>query len=184
MGLANQLTILRIFLIPVFIIFIGYNKPLYALLVFIIAGITDALDGFVARKFNQITTIGKVLDPIADKALLLSAFIFIYNSNLDIKFPFWYVVIVISRDVYILFGSLIIYLLKGHLTVKPSIFGKLTTFFQILSVVVVLLANITYIPFEVIYSTIYIATIFTLISALGYTYDGLRQLTANENKKI
>jgi len=106
-GLANQLTILRIFLIPVFIIFIGYNKPLYALLVFVIAGITDALDGFVARKLNQITTIGKVLDPIADK------------------------------------------------------FGKLTTFFQILSVVVVLLANITYIPFELIYTIIYIATILT-----------------------
>ncbi len=177
MGLANQITILRIFLIPVFIIFLGYNKPLYALITFIVAGITDALDGFVARKLNQITTLGKILDPIADKVLLISAFIFIYNSNLEIKFPYWFVVIVISRDIYIVMGSLIIYVLKGSLNVRPSIYGKLTTFFQILSVVITLLANITYIPLQFVYTVIYIATIFTLISALTYTYDGFKQLT-------
>jgi len=180
-GIANQITILRIFLIPLFIIFLGYNKPLYALIVFLIAGITDALDGFLARKLNQITTLGKILDPLADKALLLSAFIFIYNSNLSIKFPFWYVVIVISRDFYILAGSLIIYLLKGEIDIKPSIFGKLTTFFQILSVILILLANITYVPFEIIYSIIYIATLFTFMSALGYTYDGIKQLKNEKN---
>ncbi len=181
MGIANQITILRIFLIPVFIIFLGYNKPLYALIVFVIAGVTDALDGFLARKLNQITTLGKILDPIADKALLLSAFIFIYNSNLDIKFPFWYVVIVISRDFYILTGSLLIYLLKGQIEIRPSILGKATTFFQILSVVVVLVANITFVSFEVIYATIYIATIFTFASAVGYTYEGIKQLTNNQS---
>jgi len=178
--IANQITILRIFMIPIFIIFLGYNQPLYALIVFLIAGITDALDGFLARKLNQVTTIGKILDPIADKALLLSAFIFIYNSNLDVKFPFWYIVIVISRDLYILVGSLIIYLLKGHIDIKPSILGKATTFFQILSVITVLIANITFVPFEAIYGVIYIATIFTFASAIGYTYEGIRQLTNNE----
>ncbi len=177
MGIANQITILRIFLIPVFVIFLGYNKPLYALITFLIAGVTDALDGFVARKLNQVTTLGKVLDPIADKALLISAFIFVYNSNLSVKFPYWFVVIVISRDVYIILGSLIIYLLKGNLEVRPSIYGKLTTFFQILSVLVILSANIIYIPLEIVYTVIYIATIFTVLSALTYTYEGLRQLT-------
>ncbi len=177
MGIANQITILRIFLIPVFVIFLGYNKPLYALITFLIAGVTDALDGFVARKLNQVTTLGKILDPIADKALLISAFIFIYNSNLSVKFPYWFVVIVISRDVYIILGSLIIYLLKGNLEVRPSIYGKLTTFFQILSVLVILSANIIYIPLEIVYTVIYIATIFTVLSALTYTYEGLRQLT-------
>ncbi|MDQ7055123.1 MAG: CDP-alcohol phosphatidyltransferase family protein [Persephonella sp.] len=68
-----------------------------------IAGLTDALDGFVARRFNQITTLGKILDPIADKALLISSFVFIYTSDLAVKFPYWYVVIVISRDIYIPF---------------------------------------------------------------------------------
>jgi cardiolipin synthase len=176
MGLANQLTILRIFLIPVFIILIGYNKPLYALVVFIVAGITDALDGFVARKFNQITTLGKILDPIADKALLVSSFIFIYTSDLQVRFPYWYVVIVISRDVYILLGSALIYFMKGFIDVRPSIFGKATTFFQILSVVSVLVANITAVPESLVNGIIYTATFFTVLSTITYTYDGIQQI--------
>ncbi len=176
MGFANQLTILRIFLIPVFIILIGYNKPLYALIVFIIAGLTDALDGFIARKFNQITTLGKILDPIADKALLVSGFIFIYTSDLQVKFPYWYVVIVISRDIYILLGSALIYFMKGYLDVRPSIFGKATTFFQILSVVAVLVANITYIPHNFVDWIIYTASFFTVLSTITYTYDGFQQI--------
>jgi len=176
MSLANQITIFRIFLIPVFIILIGYNKPLYALIVFVIAGLTDALDGFIARKFNQITTLGKILDPIADKALLVSSFVFIYTSDLQVKFPYWYVVIVISRDVYILLGSALIYFMRGYLDVKPSIFGKATTFFQILSVVVVLLANITEVPLEIVNGVIYTASFFTILSTLTYTYDGFQYL--------
>jgi len=176
MGLANQLTILRIFLIPVFVILIGYNKPLYALVVFIIAGLTDALDGFIARKFNQITTLGKILDPIADKALLVSGFIFIYTSDLQVKFPYWYVVIVISRDIYILLGSALIYFMKGYVDVRPSVFGKATTFFQIISVVAVLIANITYVPQIYIDWIIYTASFFTILSTITYTYDGFQQI--------
>ncbi|ACO03165.1 MAG TPA: CDP-diacylglycerol--glycerol-3-phosphate 3-phosphatidyltransferase [Persephonella sp.] len=176
MGLANQITIFRILLVPVFIIFVGYNKPLYALITFFIAGLTDALDGFVARKFNQVTTLGKILDPIADKTLIVSSFIFIYNSDMSIKFPFWYVVLVISRDVYILAGSVIIYFLRGALEIKPSIFGKATTFFQILSVITVLLANITTVEMVYVKGIIYTATFFTVLSALTYFYEGLQKL--------
>ncbi|WP_457641919.1 CDP-diacylglycerol--glycerol-3-phosphate 3-phosphatidyltransferase [Persephonella sp.] len=176
MGLANQLTILRIFLVPVFIIFIGYNKPLYALITFFIAGLTDALDGYIARKFNQVTTLGKILDPIADKTLLVSSFIFIYNSDMVIKFPFWYVVLVISRDIYILAGSTLIYFIKGGLDVSPSIFGKATTFFQILSVIVILVANITFIENIYVNSVIYAATVFTILSTITYTYEGIQKL--------
>ncbi|WP_457623479.1 CDP-diacylglycerol--glycerol-3-phosphate 3-phosphatidyltransferase [Persephonella sp.] len=176
MGLANQLTIFRILLVPVFVIFIGYNKPLYALITFFIAGLTDALDGFIARKFNQVTTLGKILDPIADKTLLVCSFIFIYNSDMSIKFPFWYVVLVISRDIYILLGSGVIYFLKGNLEIKPSIFGKATTFFQILSVITVLVANIY--PIDMIYveGVIYTATVFTIFSAITYFQEGLQKL--------
>ncbi len=176
MGLANQLTILRIFLIPVFIICLGYNKPICALSIFILAGITDALDGYIARKFNQITTLGKILDPIADKALLVSSFIFIYNSDLLVKFPFWFVVLVISRDIYILSGAALIYYLKGSLDVRPSVFGKATTFFQILSVVLVLCGNIFKIESVYINGVIYIATFFTVLSTITYTYEGFQQL--------
>lgn len=161
---------------PIFIIFIGYDRPLYALIVFIIAGITDALDGYIARKFNMITNLGKILDPIADKTLLVSAYIFIYNSHLEIKFPYWLVVIVISRDIYLLAGAAFIYFFKGSVKVKPSFFGKATTFFQILSVIAVLLANIFIYPTYILDIIFYIAAGFTLLSAILYTRYGLNQL--------
>jgi cardiolipin synthase len=160
----------------VFIILIGYNKPLWALIVFAIAGLTDALDGYIARKFNQETLLGKILDPIADKSLLISSFIFIYNSDLKVKFPFWYVVIVISRDMFILLGSLVIYFIKGNLKIEPSIFGKATTFFQILSIITILLANIIPINKFIIDSVIYVSSIFTILSAITYLNTGLEQL--------
>jgi len=166
-------------LVPIFIIFIGYNKPLYALLTFIIAGLTDALDGYIARKFNQITNLGKILDPIADKVLLVSAFIFIYNSNFEIKFPYWFIVLVISRDIYLIAGSTLIYFFKGFVKIKPSIFGKATTFFQILAVISILVANIFLLPAEyLIYLNymIYTTAFFTILSAVDYTYKGLYQL--------
>ncbi len=176
MNIANILTIIRIFLVPLFIIYIGYNKPLWALIIFAIAGLTDAIDGYIARKFNQETLLGKILDPIADKFLLVSSFIFIYNSNLEIRMPFWYVVIVISRDIFILLGSLVIYLIKGNLKIEPSIFGKATTFFQIVSIITILLANIIPLDRYLIDGSIYISSIFTILSALTYLHMGLEQL--------
>ncbi|MCX7738705.1 MAG: CDP-alcohol phosphatidyltransferase family protein [Hydrogenothermaceae bacterium] len=180
MGLANKLTLLRIFLVPIFIILIGYSEPLYALIVFTVAGLTDAIDGYVARKRNEITQFGKIVDPIADKTLLLSAFVFIYNSSLMYKFPFWFVVLVISRDVYILLGSFLIYLIKGHLKVNPSIFGKMTTFLQIGIVIYVLVSNIysnVYNPY--IYNTLLGVTVFMMVlSILRYSYDGINQLNS------
>lgn len=179
MGLANRLTLMRIFLVPVFIIFIGYSKPTLALITFLIAGLTDALDGYIARKKNQITQFGKIVDPIADKTLLLSAFIFIYNSDMYYRFPFWLVVLVISRDMYILIGSFLIYILKGSINISPSIFGKATTFLQIFIVLYVLLVNIdTLLFYPFIYDFLIGITVFMMVlSVLRYTYDGFSQLT-------
>lgn len=179
MGLANKLTLLRIFLVPVFIIFIGYNKPLYALITFLIAGLTDALDGYIARKRNEVSYFGKIIDPIADKTLIISAFIFIYNSNFVVKFPFWFVVLVISRDIYILAGSFLIYLIRGSLEIKPSVFGKATTFLQIFTVLIVLTINIfpqikeLYFIYQIF---LYLTTSFIIISLLHYSYEGFNQI--------
>lgn len=180
MGLANRITLLRIFLVPIFIILLGYNQPLYALLVFTIAGLTDAVDGYVARKRNEITLFGKIVDPIADKTLLLSGFIFIYNSSLVYKFPFWLVVLVISRDMYIILGSALIYLIKGHLKVNPSVFGKATTFLQIGTVMYTLGINVnSFIYSQLIYDGLIGITVFMMvISVLRYTYDGVSQLNS------
>lgn len=163
---------------PAFIISVWYQKPLIALVIFTTAGLTDAIDGYIARKFNQVSQFGKILDPIADKTLLISAFVFIFNSQLQIKFPFWYVVLVISRDLYILSGSLIIYFIKGYLKVSPSIFGKATTFFQIATVIYTLLSNINLSFYnEIVYEGLLATTfLFMVLSTLTYTYDGFKQL--------
>lgn len=180
MGLANKLTLLRIFLVPIFIISIGYNQPLFALIVFTIAGLTDAIDGYIARKRNEVTTFGKIVDPIADKTLLLSAFIFIYNSNLNFKFPFWFIVLVISRDVYILLGSFLIYIIKGHIKIRPSIFGKATTFLQIITIIYVLCINIENTFYnKLMYDSLITITIFMMVlSVIRYSYDGIPQFNS------
>ncbi|MGC8942053.1 MAG: CDP-alcohol phosphatidyltransferase family protein [Sulfurihydrogenibium sp.] len=177
-NVANILTLIRLILVPAFIIAIWYNKPLTALVLFTFAGLTDAVDGYIARKFNQVTLLGKILDPIADKTLLVSAFLFIFNSQLSIKFPFWFVVLVISRDVYILAGSVLIYLVKGSIKVNPTVFGKATTFFQITTVIYILLANINLNLYNdfVYYGLIGITFLFMVLSTMTYTYYGFKQL--------
>jgi len=183
MNLPNFLTLLRIILVPVFITFLWYNMPLFALITFTIAGLTDAIDGYLARKYNQETQLGKILDPIADKTLLISAFVFIFNSDLSIKFPFWFILFAISRDIYILVGSFLIYLIKGSLKVKPSFFGKMTTFLQIFTVIYVLISNVfTNLYNHLFYETALIITFIVMVlSVLTYTYDGIKQLNDLEN---
>lgn len=183
MNLPNLLTLLRIILVPVFITFLWYNMPLFALITFAIAGLTDAVDGYLARKYNQETQLGKILDPIADKTLLVSAFVFIFNSDLFIKFPFWFILLAISRDIYILAGSFLIYLIKGSLKVKPSFFGKMTTFLQIFTVIYTLISNVfpnlyNHLFYE---SALIITFIVMVLSLLTYTYDGIKQLNDLEN---
>ncbi|ACD66233.1 MAG TPA: CDP-alcohol phosphatidyltransferase family protein [Sulfurihydrogenibium sp.] len=183
MNLPNLLTLLRIILVPVFITFLWYNMPLFALITFAIAGLTDAVDGYLARKYNQETQLGKILDPIADKTLLVSAFVFIFNSDLFIKFPFWFILLAISRDIYILAGSFLIYLIKGSLRVRPSFFGKMTTFLQIFTVIYTLISNVfpnlyNHLFYE---SALIITFIVMVLSLLTYTYDGIKQLNDLEN---
>jgi len=182
-NLANILTLIRLLLVPVFIIAIWYQKPFIALVVFTVAGLTDAIDGYIARKFNQVSQFGKIVDPIADKTLLVSAFIFIFNSQLPIKFPFWFVVLVISRDLYILAGSLLIYFIQGYLRVNPSVFGKATTFLQITTVIYTLLSNVNVNFYnELLYDTLIgITLLFMVLSTLTYTYDGFRQLNMTKS---
>jgi len=148
MTTANKITILRIFTVPFFVISVLYYSPekdylrLVALAIFIFAIISDGLDGYIARKFNQQTKVGAMLDPLADKLLLVSAFICLYKVGVMfefVRFPLWLVVAVISRDVILLLGAVVIHFLQGDLTVEPSMIGKVTTFFQMMSVVTLLL---------------------------------------------
>lgn len=182
MNLANKITIARVLLIPFFVAAIIYYSPdndflrFVALAIFIIGVFTDALDGYIARTKRQKTPLGSYLDPIADKLLLLAAFIslaMVNNFPQGRSVPAWVVLIVVSRDAIIVLGSVIIYLMKGALEVIPSKLGKATTFLQMITVIFVLL------HFRYSYVIWNLAIFFTVLSGIGYIRRGSRLLSEN-----
>src|SRR6186713_1594498 len=124
---ANQLTLLRMLLIPAFVILIVYGEMGWALLAFLVAGITDALDGLIARWTGQKTTLGAWLDPMADKLLLATTFVVLTLPlpHMANRLPVWLTVLMISRDVGIVLTVAIVNLAVGRRTFVPSIYGKL-----------------------------------------------------------
>ena len=179
MGLANKITIVRILLVPFLLTALFYYKSEYdflrfvALGIFFICAITDAVDGYIARKFYQKTKLGSILDPIADKMLILTAFLslsMLESIPAASKIPPWLTIIVISRDGIIVLGATVIFFIMKDVEIKPSILGKITTVFQMLTVVAALLQigfmNIIF----------WLTTIFTVSSGLGYVWRGTRIL--------
>ena len=135
----NQLTFLRLGFLPFFIISIHYRRYDIALGVLIIAGLTDALDGLLARSLNQKTALGAYLDPIADKLLLSSSYVLL---ALNRKISWWLATLVLSRDVILLTSAAVIMVASGYRKFPPSIYGKLTTAVQILLVFSVILLGV------------------------------------------
>jgi len=140
---ANQLTLLRMLLIPVFAILLVYGYVGWALVVFVVAAVTDLLDGFIARRSGQPTTLGAWLDPAADKLLLLTMFVVLTLPlpHLTHRIPLWLTVVVFSRDLGIVLTVAIVNLALGRRTFYPSIWGKLATGTFVLTGVVTLLFN-------------------------------------------
>ncbi len=172
-SIPNILTVIRILLTPLFVIFLLRNLFSFALLVFTIAAISDALDGLFARCFNQHTALGAYLDPIADKLLITSAFISLAILKIV---PGWLTVIVISRDILILLGVAIFAMTNINFVVKPSIVSKCTTVAQ-LSTVFIALLNPTLPDFYMIkLSLCWLTAGLTIISGLHYLYIGLNIL--------
>ena len=173
MNLANQITILRILLVPFFIAFILYSKWEMALLIFVLAAVSDGIDGYIARVTKKRTKLGKTLDPVADKLLILSAFICLSVAkglSPSVKPPLYVPIIIISRDAIILIGVLLIHLIKGELEVKPTLISKVTTFFQMVTVISILL-KLAISPF--LWN---IAVGFTICSGVDYVIKGSRLL--------
>lgn len=170
--LANQLTLLRMLLIPAFVLLVVYGYAGAALLVFIFAGLTDALDGLIARKSNQRTTLGAWLDPAADKLLLLAAFVVLTLPNIGLvnRLPIWLTVLAISRDIGIVLTVAIVNLAVGPRTFKPSALGKFATAFFIVTCVVVMYFNYLGRPSPVVDFFIWSALAVTVGSALDYVW--------------
>jgi len=173
----NFLSILRILLIPLFIIFMSYGRIPAALAVFVLAGITDALDGFIARWFHQKTTFGAYLDPIADKLLLTSSFVCCAMLHL---IPEWLAILVVSRDVIIPMGILLLWVNGYRVEIKPSTISKCTTFLQLFSISMrLLLETLGTQRFEIV-AVYWLTGLFTIGSCIHYITIGLRVVNSRE----
>ena len=175
--LANQLTLLRLALVPVFALCMFYDRPGWALVAFASAAVTDLLDGLVARWFRQQTTLGAWLDPMADKLLLLTMFVMLTipfgQAN---RLPIWLTVIIISRDVGIILTVAIVNLAVGPRTFRPSIFGKAATATYLVTGVATLLFNYLRTPSPVVTVCVYASLVITLISGIDYLRRSARSL--------
>ena len=171
---ANQLTILRMIFIPVFVILLVYDYLGWAFGIFILAGVTDGLDGLIARSFRQKTSLGAYLDPIADKLLLITSFVVlsIRGMGLPNLVPLWLTILVISRDIIMISSVLIIVISTGHRKFPPSIYGKTTTFLQISTIVVVLYLNYRNIQHPALHWLFVATAAVTVYSGLDYVYRG------------
>jgi cardiolipin synthase len=140
---ANQLTLLRLLLVPVFVLFMLYERPGWALVTVAIAGATDAFDGLLARRFGQQTTLGAWLDPMADKLLVAAMFVMLTLPGMGFanRLPLWLPVLVLSRDIAIVLTVAIVNLAVRRRTFLPSMLGKLSTVVFVLTGVVTLSAN-------------------------------------------
>jgi cardiolipin synthase (CMP-forming) len=182
MNIPNSITILRVIAIPGLIVALVYHDNGLALAIFFACGITDGLDGFIARTFHQRTEIGAFLDPVADKLLLTSSFVTLAILDLPNKIPIWLIVTAISRDIIILVGVAILFMLGTKPQIKPSWIGKFTTFCQITLIVVVLFYN--YIQSRqpgIILPLSWLTFFVSVASGLGYVYRGIRLLSQNED---
>jgi cardiolipin synthase (CMP-forming) len=172
-NIPNILTIIRILLTPLFVIFLLRDMFSFALLVFSIAAVSDGLDGLLARYFNQYSVLGAYLDPIADKLLLVSAFVSLAVLKI---IPPWLTVIVISRDIMIVIGILIFAMTDIPIEMKPSLVSKCTTVAQLFTIFLTLLDP--QIPVAQIIKQLlfWITAGLTIISGLHYIYFGLNVL--------
>ena len=184
MTTANKVTILRMLLIPFFVVQVLYyvkngNEAhrLLAILSFAVAAICDGVDGYIARRYNQRSALGTILDPLADKLLLVSGIVvlsFDHGSRLG-AIPLWLTGIIIGRDILILVGMVVIQMTVGKVKVRPRIPGKISTVLQMAIVLWILLQW----GDRWLRVWIFAAAVCTSISALLYIWDGVRQLSAH-----
>jgi CDP-diacylglycerol--glycerol-3-phosphate 3-phosphatidyltransferase len=195
MTTPNKITIGRIMMIPLFVLMalyygrsVSHGHPeewmrFTAIAIFVIAAASDGIDGYIARRYNQMSKLGVILDPIADKGLLLAGIITLSLSNWQYEFPLWFPVLVIARDIAIVSGVLALHFINGEARVRPSWLGKTATVTQMVAIGCAMLFSgaewkakiagheVAYLDMPVL-----IAGFFTLVSGLLYVRDGIRQL--------
>ncbi len=190
--LPNLLTVFRMGLIPVFVSLLFYQKFVWALGIFIIAGITDGLDGLLARRFQQQSPLGRILDPVADKLMLVTSFVVLSMPSVfptplpkHLPVPFWVTITVISRDVFILVGAAAINMVTGFRSFRPSFLGKVSTVVQIVAVTAVILAARTRVGTGYYLPTLYTSVFaLALLSGIHYVFFVSRLLNERPQTKF
>ena len=189
MTTANKITIVRLLLIPVFVLLgVYYGQSVVegtpderlryaAILVFVTASVSDGVDGYIARHYNQRSKLGAILDPIADKGLLLAGLLTLTFTDWGIRVPPWLTILVIARDVVVVCGSLGLHYLNGEVQVRPRWSGKIATVFQMIAIVWVMF-QFTFVTPQIPFA---LAGLFTLVSWAGYMLDGIRQLNHSDH---
>lgn len=185
----NMLTVFRMVLIPAFVTLLFYQRFVLALAVFVIAGLTDGLDGLLARRFQQESQLGTVLDPIADKLMMVTAFVVLSMRSIfpqpvpsHLPIPFWVTIAVISRDVFIVVGAAAINIMTGFRGFRPSWLGKANTTVQIIAIAIIMFA--ASVPY---YTGYYLPTLYVIVftfavtSGLHYIFFASRLL--NEDRR-
>ncbi|MDI1243299.1 MAG: CDP-alcohol phosphatidyltransferase family protein [bacterium] len=182
--IPNIITFVRMGLIPVFVSLVYYGYSKWALAVFLIAGISDGIDGFLARKFKQESELGTIIDPIADKLLMTVAFIILTIPNVlpptrHLPIPFWVTASVIGRDVLIITIAAAINVITGFRGFKPSFWGKVSTLVQVVGISLVMLAAVTgysiFLP-----TTYFIIVLLVVVSGVHYVFQVARLMKKEE----
>jgi cardiolipin synthase (CMP-forming) len=182
--IPNLISFLRMALIPVFASLLFYGYGATALVVFLVAGISDGLDGFIARRFKQESELGTIIDPIADKLLMTTAFIILTMPNVmqparHLPVPFWVTAAVIGRDVLIITVAGAINIITGFRGFKPSWWGKASTFVQVVAVGLILLSPVVGYSFYL--PTVYtLVALFAVVSGIHYIFHVARLMREEE----
>jgi cardiolipin synthase len=185
--IPNLLTFMRMALIPVFASLLVYGYMGAALAVFVIAGVSDGVDGFLARKFNQESELGTIMDPIADKLLMTTAFIILTIPGIlppvrHLPVPFWVTAAVIGRDVLIIAVAGAINIMTGFRGFQPSWLGKISTLVQVIGVTLILISSVT--GYFIFLPTTYsIVVFFAFVSGFHYIFHVARLMKDHETSK-
>lgn len=183
MTIPNLITLFRIFAAPAVYLTLAYYRldqdswRVAAFFIFLAASVTDALDGFIVRRWKMGSELGTFLDPLADKLLLICAFVGIYNSALDIKPPLWVIIIVVFRELFIVAGLVVVFFTTHAIHIKPNLLGKMTTFFQMLTILFVLL------QFKIASLFWLLIAALTLVSGTVYILREMRRFSNGKNFK-
>lgn len=183
--LPNFLTFLRMAIVPFFVIAVFAHDFRLAVLIFVVSGVTDVLDGWIARTFNAQSRIGALLDPLADKVLLTAAYISLaVPHGQAVVIPLWLAILTLFRDFVIMLMAFVFYMFEGIKSFPPTWAGKLTTVMHVVTVSLVLLANVTTMPPSILQACFYLSFVLVIVSGFSYIYRSSRAIEAERQARL